>query len=542
MTQAKDRNRVGVVGSGLAGLAAACTLAARGYQVVLFEKSAWLGGKAAVLNEAGFRFDMGPTILTVPSILRRVFTEAGCRLEDYLDLIRLDPQWRCFFTDGTALDLVENVEEMAASLDQYSPNSGSGEGYRKFLDLSQRLDRISHTHFFWKSIGSIRQLIDVKFGFSLSMLADVLSMRMGHSVAGTVRKFNPDPRVAQMLDHFVQYVGSSPESSPAVLCAIAHMQTQEGIWYPRGGIRAVPMALIKLGEELGVEYRTDCGIQRILVDDATKSIRGVETETGEQIELAALVSNADSVRTHRELLATTAPKAVENFDRRRNYEPACSGVVLYLGLNKSYDHLSHHDFVFSRDPHEEFDFIYRKGEPAPDPTCYLASTARTEPDTAPPGGDALYVLTHTPYLRPHHDWKKMLPEYRRVIIEKLKTTGKMPDIENRIVYESVLTPQDIHDRYRVLNGAIYGLASHGKLTGAFKPANRSPDLKGLYLTGGAAHPGPGMPMVLMSGWIAADTLDQDAAAPKLSGSRTGRRPESYNAPSAYAKVKSALKS
>ncbi len=122
----------------------------------------------------------------------------------------------------------------------------------------------------------------------------------------------------------------------------------------------------------------------------------------------------------------------------------------------------HHDFVFSRDPHEEFEFIYRKGEPAPDPTCYLASTARTEPETAPPGGDALYVLVHTPYLRPHHDWKRMLPEYRRVILEKLKTTGKMPDIESRIVYESALTPQDIHDRYRVLNGAIYGLASHGK--------------------------------------------------------------------------------
>lgn len=160
------------------------------------------------------------------------------------------------------------------------------------------------------------------------------------------------------------------------------------------------------------------------------------------------------------------------------------------------------------------EYIYRKGEPAPDPTCYLASTARTEPETAPPGGDALYVLVHTPYLRPHHDWKRMLPEYRKVIIEKLKTTGQMPDIESRIVYESALSPQDIHDRYRVLNGAIYGLSSHGKWNGAFKPANRSRDVQGLYLAGGAAHPGPGMPMVLMSGWIAADTLDQDSIAPK----------------------------
>ena len=136
------------------------------------------------------------------------------------------------------------------------------------------------------------------------------------------------------------------------------------------------------------------------------------------------------------------------------------------------------------------------------------------PTPRPPGGEALYVLVHTPYLRPHHDWKKMLPAYRRVILEKLKRTGQMPDIESRIVFESALTPQDIHDRYHVLNGAIYGLASHGKFLGAFKPGNRSPDVRGLYLAGGAAHPGPGMPMVLMSGWIAADTLDRDGFGEK----------------------------
>ena len=247
----------------------------------------------------------------------------------------------------------------------------------------------------------------------------------------------------------------------------------------------------------------------MLTNDTCTGVGGVETDDGERVELAAVVSNADSVRTHRELIDGEAPRAVRKFDKRRKYEPACSGVVLYLGLNKAYDHLLHHDFVFSRDPHEEFDYIYTKGEPAPDPTCYLASTARTEPATAPPGGDALYVLVHTPYLRPHHDWKAMFPAYRKTIIDKLKTTGKMPDIESRIVFESALTPQDIHDRYHVLDGAIYGLASHGKFVGAFKPANRSPDLKGLYLAGGSAHPGPGMPMVLMSGWIAADTLDQD---------------------------------
>jgi diapolycopene oxygenase len=504
--------RVAVIGSGLGGLAAACTLAARGYSVVLFEKSDWLGGKAAQLNENGFRFDMGPTILTVPAVLRQIFAEAGKTIEDYLDLVRLDPQWRCFFSDNSVLDLCENVDAMANTLEKFAP--GSAAGYKQFLGLSDRLHDISDKYFFWKSIGGISDMIDFKAGFSPKILSDVMAMRMGRSVAGTVRKYVPDGRVAQMIDHFTQYVGSSPDASPAVLCGIAHMQTNEGVWYPMGGTRAVPLALAKLAGELGVELRTGVGVKHVHTTTDGSMVTSVELDTGECVEVSAIVSNADSVRTHRELLNGHAPKAKAKFEKRRTYEPACSGVVLYLGLNKRYDHLLHHCFVFSRDPHEEFDFIYNKGEPAPDPTCYLASTARTEPGTAPPGGDALYVLVHTPYLRPHHDWSKMLPEYRRVILNKLKTTGQMPDIEDRIVFERSLTPQDIHDRYSVLDGAIYGLASHGKWLGAFKPANRSPDIKGLYLAGGAAHPGPGMPMVLMSGWIAADTLDMDQTVPK----------------------------
>jgi diapolycopene oxygenase len=505
---AAPNQQVAIIGSGLGGLAAACVLQARGYSVTVFEKSPWLGGKAAVLEQDGFRFDMGPTILTIPSVLKRIFQEANRKIEDYLDLVYLDPQWRCFFEDNSVLDLVANVDEMKKTLNQYSPSTKSAEGYQKFIDFAKRMHSISDRFFFWKNVGGMRDMFDAKVGFQPKTLGDVLSMRMGRSVASTVRKHIPDERVAQMIDHFTQYVGSSPSASPAVLCGIAHMQTEEGVWYPKGGTRAVPLALVKLGEELGVDFRPNTGIQKLLTDETGAKVFGVKTEDGQRFEFDLVVSNADSVRTFRELVGKEMPSS-KKFDKRRDYEPACSGVVLYLGLNKSYDHILHHNFVFSRDPEEEFHSIYHKGEPAPDPTCYVCAPARTEPNVAPEGGEALYILVHTPYLRPHHDWKKMLPEYRQVIIDKMKRTGAMPDLESRIVTESALTPQDIHDRYRVLNGAIYGLASHGMFFGAFKPANRSPDLKGLYLAGGAAHPGPGMPMVLMSGWIAADTLDQD---------------------------------
>lgn len=502
----RNEGKIGVIGGGLGGLAAACTLAARGYDVVLFEKQAWLGGKAAVLEAEGYRFDMGPTILTLPSVLGRIFAEAGRALADALPMVRLDPQWRSFFSDGSTLDLLADPGRMSRVLDEYSPSTRSGEGYRDFLAFSRRMNDISQRFFFWKPLGSVRDMFDWRSMFSIGMLRDVMSMRLGKSVAQCIRAHVADPRVAQMLDHFTQYVGSAPDESPAVLCGIAHMQTDEGVWYPQGGTAAVPRTLAGLASDLGVEVRQGVGIERILLDEGNR-VAGVRTEAGEEIPLAAVVSNCDAVRTHRELLADT--KAARRFEKRRTYEPACSGVVLYLGLSRKYDHLLHHNFVFSRDPEVEFESIYRAGEPALDPTCYVCAPATTDPGVAPPGGEALYVLVHTPYLRSHHDWDRMFPAYRQTILNKLAATAGLDDLPSRIRFEAHLTPQDIHDRYRVLNGAIYGLASHGKMFGAFKPANRVRDVKGLYLAGGAAHPGPGMPMVLMSGWIAADALDQD---------------------------------
>lgn len=504
----KHTETIGIIGGGLGGLAAACTLAARGYSVVLFEQNEWLGGKAAVLERDGFRFDMGPTILTLPSVLHRVFGEAGRRLEDYLDLVKLDPQWRCFFEDGATLDLREDNELMFQHLASWSP--GTSEGYRAFMKHAERLHDISDRYFFHKPVGKMGDMFNARNVFRPSTLRDLMSMRLGQSMAAMVRSYVPDARVAQMIDHFTQYVGSAPDQSPAVLCGIASMQTKEGVWYPMGGTGAVPRALRKLAAELGVVFHTGTKITRIREQDGEAT--GVEMECGEFIPLRAVVSNCDTVRTHRELLAG---RTRERFENRRHYEAACSGVVLYFGLTKAYRHLLHHNFVFSHDPEAEFESIYRRGEPAPDPTCYVCAPAQTEGAVAPEGGEALYVLVHTPYLRPHHNWKEMLPRYRRVILDKLARVAGLHDLESRIVVEEALTPQDINDRYHVLNGAIYGLASHGKFAGAFKPSNRSPDVRGLYLAGGSAHPGPGMPMALMSGWIAADALDHDGVARAL---------------------------
>ncbi|WP_281827297.1 phytoene desaturase family protein [Jannaschia rubra] len=493
---------VGIIGAGLGGLAAACTLAARGHKVTLLERNDWLGGKAALHEDRGFRFDMGPTILTMPRVLERVFAEAGRDMADYLDLRRLDPQWRCFYDDGTVLDLRDDMAASRAEIAKLAPDAA--EGFDRFMAVASRLSDVSDRFFFWKSVEDLRDTMDLKQNMTLDTLRDVMALRMHRTVAGQIKRDISDKRVAQMLEHFIQYVGSSPLASPAVLCGIAQMQLGEGVWYPMGGTRAVPLALTRLAEELGVDIRTGADVTAIETEGrrATAVVAG-----GERMAFDRVVSNMDSVRTYRDLIGGDVWR---DFARGRKREPACSGVVLYLGLDRGYDHLAHHNFVFSRDPEEEFGAIYDEGRPAPDPTAYVAAPARTEPDVAPEGGEALYVLVHTPYLHPGQDWSKMLPDYRRTILDKLGRSAGMEDIESRIVTERVLTPQDIHDRYNVLDGAIYGLASHGKVLGAFKPGNRSRQVRGLYLAGGSAHPGPGMPMALMSGWIAADSLDGDA--------------------------------
>ena len=400
-TNATDR--VGIVGGGLAGLAAAVVLAGRGRRVVLFEANDWLGGKAARLtaetSEGRFRFDMGPTILTVPRVLERVFAEAGRAMHDELDLVRLDPQWRCFFDDGAVLDLREDISAMRSELQRFGNGDGErlARGYESFIEYSKRLHRISEDFFFWKSIGSLRDMFDARTAFDVATLGDVLAMRMGRSVAGTIRRHVGDERVAQMLDHFTQYVGSSPYASPAILCSIAHMQTDEGVWYPRGGTRAVPEALERVARDLGVEVRTGVGVKRVLTEGGRRDRRvtGVELDTGERVTLDAVVSNMDSVRTMRELVRGDA--SAGGMAGRGDREPACSGVVLYLGLREGYKHLAHHDFVFSRDPHEEFEHIYTKGEPAPGPDVLsgcACSDGRARRGRPAGGGSALYSRSY----------------------------------------------------------------------------------------------------------------------------------------------------
>ncbi|MCA9288399.1 MAG: phytoene desaturase [Phycisphaerales bacterium] len=509
----KTTDRVIIVGGGLAGLAAAVECASHGLDVTLVEKNHHLGGKMNLIEEQGFSFDMGPTIITLPQVLRGIIRRAAGadRVGDYIDLRRLDPQWRCMYEDGTVVDLLENPAQMAAALDRQFPGARPGAGYQAFVDWSRRMYRLSEKVFFYKDLGGIADMMKSP-PKEPGIMGDVMAMRMHSTVGDTVHKYIKEPHVRQLCEHFLQYVGSSPFLAPAILGLIASAQTDQGCWYPMGGTRMVARTLERLARERGVTLITGVGVSRIITKD--RAATGVVLEDGRELSSDAVVSNCDVQRTYRDLVGT--PEAVqEQRSIATKYVPACSGLVLYLGLDRQYDHLAHHDFLFSADSHAEFQDIYTLGIPARDPTLYLAVPSRTDPSQAPVGGEALYVLIHTAHLRHGHRWENpdgtpgpTLGDYRRVVLDKLKRFG-MEDIEDHIVVERHLTPQGIERMYNAEGGAIYGLASHGKLHGGFKPRNRSKTVKGLYLAGGSANPGPGVPMVLMSGVTAARSVIED---------------------------------
>ncbi len=505
--------KVVVVGGGLAGLASAVELASHlgGENVTLVEKNDHLGGKMNVLTDKGFTFDMGPTIITLPQVLRGIIARSGRDPVKYIDLRRLDPQWRCMFEDGTVIDLQENVEAMSAALDRQFPGTpGVGQAWGKFLTFSRRMYNLSDKVFFYKDLGSVTDMMRMSPLGDPKLLGDVLAMRMHSTVGGTLHKMIPEPHIRQVAEHFLQYVGSSPFLAPAILSLIAAAQLDHGCWYPMGGTRKVAKSLETIAREQGVTIITGCRVKRIISEGSRAS--GVELADGRVLRADSVVSNCDVQRTMTDLVATPAAQS-EQRKIAGKYTPACSGVVLYLGLDKQYEHLAHHDFLFSRDSQAEFDDIYNKGVPAKDPTIYLAVPSRTDPAQAPAGCESLYVLIHTPYLRPGQSWDGpdgLLAKYRPTIINKLKGCGGMKDIEAHIVTEKFLHPGLIDTMYNAEGGAIYGLASHGKLHGGFKPRNRSRVLGNLYLAGGSANPGPGVPMVLMSGVTAARSVLEDA--------------------------------
>ncbi|MBX7446485.1 phytoene desaturase [Mycolicibacterium sp. 3033] len=485
-------SRVVVIGAGLGGLAAAARLAAAGHSVTVFEGADAVGGKLGLLERDGFTFDTGPSLLTLPAVLQQVFTDTGAPLE--LPLSAVDPACAYVFGDGTTLTLPHDAAAVPAALDA-GLGAGTGTAWQRLHDRSRRL---------WELVGEpvLRRPVSLTAMARMSTRpADLRVVAPWLTIDGLGRRMLPDARLRTWLNRYATYSGSDPRRTPAVLSVTAFVEQEFGAWYVPGGLRRIVEALAERCVELGVEVRTAMPVESVSVRDGRAA--GVRVG-GRDVTADIVVSNADAAVLYDRLLPRGAVRGAQR--RARRTPRSMAGFVLLLGLTGREPGPAHRVY-FPADYDAEFDAIFgRRPVPVVDPTVYVH--APDDPALRPDeNSEGWFVLVNAPAHDPARgvDWDEpgLRERYTRHILDVLAARGA--DVRDRIRVLETVTPADLQRRAGAPGGAIYGTASHGPRAALRRPSNRSA-LPGLYLVGGSAHPGGGIPLVLMSAEIVAGLI------------------------------------
>ncbi len=474
-----------IIGAGLGGLSAAIRLAVKGFSVTILEKNTNIGGKVNIIESNGYRFDTGASLLTMKHVLDDLFEFAGKRLDDYLDIVPLEPICRYFWTDGTKFDASTDLQKTENEISKLD----SVENFSKFLADSKRKYEVSENTFLSHSLNDLPKLLRPKY------LKDLIAISSTKTLDSHVKKYFKSPKLQQLFNRYATYNGSSPFQTPATFALIPFVEFGLGAWYVRGGMYQIPKALDKLAKELGVKIYTESEVDRIVIENG-KAI-GVKV-ADEIIKADFVVTNADAITTYKDLLTTR--------NRRiKNLEPSCSGFVLLLGTNKKFPNLSHHNIFFSDDYKAEFDAIFKTKTPAKQPTIYVCATSRTDNTQSPNGHENLFILINAPYTNSATNWQVEAKPYRDLIIKMLEKQG-LDGLENSIDFEEIITPTDFETKYRANRGSIYGVSSNGIFSAFMRPPNKARQIDNLFFVGGATHPGGGIPLVLLSGKLATDLI------------------------------------
>ncbi|MBX2989911.1 MAG: phytoene desaturase [Bacteroidetes bacterium] len=494
--------KVVIIGAGLGGLAAAIRLAQYGYSVTIVEKNERVGGKMDIVRRNGYTFDTGPSLLTMPSIIKELFTSVGEAMEDHITLVPVDPICRYWFSDGATLDASGNLKTTEEEIARLSPSDV--EGFRKFIAHGERIYKASADTFLFQPFGSL----DVKCILgNIKRLPAVAKLDAFRTLDDAVESFFADSRLRQLFNRFATYNGSSPYHAPATLAIIPYIEFAFGGWYVEGGMYKLAAALEGLAKRKGVRIQRSFEVSNIVAEG--KRAKGILSKSGGMIPADIVISNADALYTHKELLNGSRGKF-------ESVEPSLSGFVLLLGIRKIFPQLKHHNVFFSADYKDEFDVMFNHLKPSPDPTIYICQTSLSDSSHAPAGCSNIFVLVNAPPLRCAgadssreylFDWEKEKHEYRNLILRKLSALG-LGDIEKHIEYEEIITPLDFERRYNAYRGSIYGTSSNSRMAAFLRPPNKSAEVENLYFAGGSSHPGGGIPLVLLSGKIVADMIQQ----------------------------------
>ena len=490
-----------VIGSGFGGLAAAIRLRARGYDVTLLEALDRPGGRARVIEQDGFTFDAGPTVITAPHLFDELFELVGRDRRDYFELVPVDPFYRIQFDDGSTFDYVGEEDRLLAQIEKLNP--ADVDNYRRLAEESRRIFDVGYTELADQPFDS--------FATMAGVIPSMIRLKSYRTVSGLVGHYIEDERLRQAFTFEPLLVGGNPFSTTSIYLLIHWLERKWGVHFALGGTGAIVDGMVRLLRELGVDVRLSSPVGRILVRGGR--VVGVRTEAGEEVAADVVVSNADPSWVYRHMLpAAAAPRGLRKAKRMRQ---SMSLFVGYFGTDRSYDDLAHHTIVLGPRYEGLLKDIFRRKVLADDFSLYLHAPARTDPSMAPDGHDAFYVLSPVPNTTSGVDWGAEAEPYFDRILETLERRV-MPGLTDHVVTRTVMTPHDFEGTLRSVDGAAFGPEPILTQSAWFRYHNRAPDLEGLYFVGAGVHPGAGVPGVLSSAKVLERVLPASDAAVAVS--------------------------
>ena len=484
-----------IVGAGIAGLASAIRIAVLGMDVTVFEKNAYAGGKLREMEREGYRFDMGPSLFTQPQNIEELFTLAEENIADYFTCQAVPITCHYFYEDGTVINAYADTNLFAGELAQKTTDSA--DTLIAYLKTSEKIYRNIGEIFLNYSLHKIKTLVKAPVLRALSAMRWPYLFRSLHQVNTASFK---DPKTVQLFNRYATYNGSSPYKAPGMLSLIPHLEHNEGVFYPKGGMISIADALYKLAVKKGVKFHFQSPVQRIIGNE--RKVAGVVVND-ENIYADVVVSNMDVYFTYKYLLGDEQ-KAKKILKQERS----SSALIFYWGIKKEFPQLGLHNIFFTKNYEAEFDHLFRLKSLYSDPTVYINITSKCEPGLqAPDGKENWFVMVNAPANK-GQDWKTYTEQYRGAIIDKLNRLLNT-DLESLIEVEEILDPVMIESQTSSYMGSLYGTSSNSKMAAFLRHPNFTNSFAGLYFVGGSVHPGGGIPLCLKSAKIMCDMVKED---------------------------------
>jgi len=481
----KKLKSIAIIGSGFGGLSLAVRLQSNGYQVTIYEKNQMIGGHASQIKEKGYTFDMGPSLITAPDILNSLFASAGKKVEEYLEMERLDPFYRIYFHDKSYIDYNGDSESMKSQMAKF--NEDDANQYDKFIAFSEQIYHAVITD----GLGS-RPFN--KLETMIKFVPRAIKTNALLPAYTVTSKFFKDFRHRFMFSFHPLFIGGNPFRVPSIYLMISYLEKAGGVWYSKGGMYSLVKALENIFIEKGGVIKTNEEVNEILVENGTA--KGVITKNG-KFEYDAVVSNADTTHTYKKLIPNKyRSKFKDEKISRKNYSMGC--YVLYLGVKKQYKELLHHTLILSHRYKELVKDIFDNNILPDDFSMYLHVPSRTDSSMAPEGCDSMYLLIPVTNNKSKINWEIEGKKLTEKVINFMEEDFGLVDLKANIEYQSYFTPVDFEKVRNSYLGSPWGLEPTLLQTAYFRPHNISEDIKNLYLVGAGTHPGAGVPGVMLS--------------------------------------------